>query len=405
MNLIVLSIPVFFGLIALEVVWDQWKGLGLYRLGDTMANIGCGIMDQSSGLFAKVITVGAYTAVFHWSAPFRSWNLAGEPAVWVVAFLLTDLAYYWAHRLSHEVNLLWIGHSIHHQSEDYNLGVALRQSVLQKVLVMWVYWPLAALGFPPEMFLTSMAINLLYQFWIHTELIDKMGPLEWVMNTPSHHRVHHGRNPEYIDRNHAGVFIIWDRMFGTFQEELERPTYGVTRAANTFNPVAAQWKPVADLWRDLRSIQGWRDRLRYLFAPPGWYPDSLGGPQAAPAIAKHEAKFDPRPLRHVSWVLLFRFTLLLGVALLALDAAERIQPWALGAMLAWVFCALGATGELWNKGWGRGRLWFAVAVDATLVPVCAWAAGISGSLLYGCVLGALASLLASLWALSKSSKR
>ena len=124
---------------------------------------------------------------------------------------------------------------------------------------MWVYWPLAIVGFPPEIFLTSMATNLLYQFWIHTELIDRLGPLEWVLNTPSHHRVHHGRNPEYIDRNHAGVFIVWDRMFGTFQQELIKPTYGVTRPTESFNPVQAQWKPVVDLWTDVRSILGWRD--------------------------------------------------------------------------------------------------------------------------------------------------
>jgi len=129
-NLIVLSIPVFFGLILLEVVWDRWRGLGLYRLGDSLANIGCGIMDQSSGLFAKVITVGAYAAVFKAAAEWRSWEFSTGAIVWIAAFVLTDFAYYWAHRASHEVNVLWIGHAVHHQSEDYNIGVALRQSVL-----------------------------------------------------------------------------------------------------------------------------------------------------------------------------------------------------------------------------------------------------------------------------------
>lgn len=368
MNLIVLSIPVFFGLIALEVLWDRWRGLGLYRLGDTLANIGCGIMDQSSGLFSKVLTVGAYTAVFHATASWRGWELSGHPAIWLGAFVLTDFAYYWAHRLSHEVNLLWIGHSVHHQSEDYNLGVALRQSVLQKVLLMWVYWPLAMLGFPPEMFLTSMAINLLYQFWIHTELIDRMGPLEWVLNTPSHHRVHHGRNPEYIDRNHAGVFILWDRMFGTFQEEIVKPTYGVTRPTDSFNPVLAQWKPVADLWADLQRIPGLLDKLRFLFAPPGWYPASVGGPQDVPAITGQEVKFDPKPDTSVAVVLLYRWVLLLAVALGALQAAKTVTAIELGLLLGWVFAALAATGELWNNGWGRGRMVFALLVDVAFIP-------------------------------------
>ncbi|MGB1074279.1 MAG: sterol desaturase family protein, partial [Flavobacteriales bacterium] len=256
-------------------------------------------------------------------------------------------------------------------------GVALRQSVLQKVLLMWVYWPLAMLGFPPEMFLTSMAINLLYQFWIHTELIDRMGPLEWVLNTPSHHRVHHGRNPEYIDRNHAGVFIIWDRMFGTFQEEIVKPTYGVTRPTDSFNPVLAQWKPVADLWADLQRIPGLLDKLRFLFAPPGWYPASVGGPQDAPAITGQEVKFDPRPNTSVALVLLYRWVLLLAVALGALQAAEAITALELGLLLGWVFAALAATGELWNNGWGRGRMAFALLVDAAFIPAAGCAFGLA----------------------------
>ena len=369
MNLVVFSIPIFFALIGLEVAWDQWKGRGLSRLGDSLANIGCGIKDQSSALFSKVLTVGAYTAVFLWAATWRPWEMSNHWAVWVGAFVLVDFAYYWAHRLSHEVNILWIGHQVHHQSEDYNLGVALRQSVLQKVLLMWVYWPLAIIGFPPEMFLTSMAINLLYQFWIHTELIDRLGPLEWALNTPSHHRVHHGRNPEYIDRNHAGVFIVWDRMFGTFQEEIVKPTYGVTRPTESFNPVQAQWKPVVDLWNDVRGIPGWRDRLRFLLAPPGWYPESAGGPQAAPAIVGPQFKFDPRPMPRLAGMLMGRWVMLLVVALLVLGAKDAITSIQLAAILAWVMAALAAVGELWNSPSDRFRLVFAWTVDASFVPV------------------------------------
>ncbi len=369
MNLIVLSIPIFFALIGLEVAWDQWKGRNVYRLGDTLANIGCGIMDQSSALFSKVLTVGAYTAVFFWAASWRPWELDGHWAIWVATFVLSDFAYYWAHRLSHEVNILWIGHQVHHQSEDYNLGVALRQSVLQKVLLMWVYWPLAILGFPPEMFLTSMAINLLYQFWIHTELIERLGPFEWVFNTPSHHRVHHGRNPEYIDRNHAGVFIVWDRIFGTFQKEIVQPTYGITRPTESFNPVRAQWKPVADLWKDLQSIPGWADKLRFLFAPPGWYPESIGGPQAAPKIVGPQTKFNPRPSSFMAGLLLGRWVMLLAVALLALAAEKTIPSWQLAMALAWVLVALAAVGELWDSRLDRVRLVIAWFADLCFIPV------------------------------------
>ena len=405
MNLIVLSIPIFFTLIGLEVAWDQLKGRGLYRLGDSLANIGCGIMDQSTGLFSKVLVVAAYTAMFHLTAAWRPWELQATPAVWVATFVLSDLAYYWAHRLSHGVNILWIGHVVHHQSEDYNLAVALRQSVLQKVLLMWVYWPLALAGFPPEIFLTCMAVNLLYQFWIHTELIDTLGPLEWVMNTPSHHRVHHGRNPEYIDRNHAGVFIVWDRMFGTFQKELVKPTYGITRPTDTFNPVHAQWKPVMDLWNDLKRIPNWRDRLRFLFAAPGWYPDSMGGRQAPPAISGLEEKYDPRPSNAVAALLIARWLLLLIVALLVLEAKDSLTPLQLASVLVWVFAALAAVGELWNNGWSKKRLALAWLVDVTFVPAAAAVGGKSPWIyaLWLCL--ALASAWTTWWALSASKRR
>tara|TARA_Y100000385_G_scaffold54271_1_gene51693 strand:+ start:882 stop:2135 length:1254 start_codon:yes stop_codon:yes gene_type:complete len=404
MNLVVLSIPIFFALIGLEVAWDQWRGRGLYRLGDSLANIGCGIMDQSSGLFLKVLTVGAYTAVFFSFTAWRPWELSGHWAVWVVAFVLSDFAYYWAHRLSHEVNILWIGHQVHHQSEDYNLGVALRQSVLQKVLLMWVYWPLAIIGFPPEMFLTSMAINLLYQFWIHTELIDRLGPLEWVLNTPSHHRVHHGRNPEYIDRNHAGVFIVWDRMFGTFQQELIKPTYGVTRPTESFNPVQAQWKPVVDLWTDVRSISGWRDRLRFLLAPPGWYPESAGGIQAAPAIVGPQFKFDPRPTPRLVVMLMGRWLMLLAVALLVLEAEDAITSIELAAILVWVIAALAAVGELWSNATDRMRLVFAWTVDASFVPVMGTLVASPTRLNVLWFALALLSAMWTYWAVSTSSR-
>ncbi len=270
---------------------------------------------------------------------------------------------------------------------------------------MWVYWPLALAGFPPEIFLTCMAVNLLYQFWIHTELIDTLGPLEWVMNTPSHHRVHHGRNPEYIDRNHAGVFIVWDRMFGTFQKELVKPTYGITRPTETFNPVHAQWKPVVDLWNDLKRIPNWRDKLRFLFATPGWYPDSLGGPQAPPAISGQEKKYDPRPSKAVAALLIARWLLLLVVALLVLEAKDNLTSLQLASVLVWVCAALAAVGELWNKGWDRHRIALAWMVDLTFVPAAALVGGES-PLSYALWSGlALASAWTTWWALSASKRR
>lgn len=297
MDVVILSIPIFFVLIGLEVGYDVYQNKkgqgGKYRLNDAFTNISCGIVDQLTGLFSKLFTVGAYVLAFELLGSYRLWEWSGLWWHWVIAFIAIDLAYYWSHRVSHQVNLFWVGHVVHHQSEDYNLSVALRQGAFQKMLMFWVYLPLAAIGLPAEMFAVCMGFNLLYQFWIHTEYIKTMGPLEWVLNTPSHHRVHHGRNPKYIDKNHAGVLIIWDRMFGTFQKEEETPTYGITRPTNTFNPVMAHAQPFIRLFRDVRSVPGIGDKLRFLFNSPGWYPASMGGPQAPPEIdapKKYELK-------------------------------------------------------------------------------------------------------------------
>jgi sterol desaturase/sphingolipid hydroxylase (fatty acid hydroxylase superfamily) len=289
-DLIVLSIPIFFLLIGLEVVYDRIKNKKLYRLNDAFANISCGITEQVSGVFAKVFTIAAYDLVF---VNFHLFEIPNNWMWWIIAFIGVDFFYYWAHRSSHEINLFWAGHVVHHQSEEYNLSVALRQSAMQKVYTFYFYLPMAFIGFKTEWFLLISAINLLYQFWIHTEAVGKMGPLEWVMNTPSHHRVHHGRNPKYIDKNHAGTFIIWDRMFGTFQEEEERPTYGITTPLNTFNPVFAQVAHYKNIWQDLKQCPGFINKLKVLFYKPGWLPNEVGGYRNPPEVIKSEyAKYD-----------------------------------------------------------------------------------------------------------------
>ncbi len=284
LNPIILSIPIFFLLIGLEVGYGFVKNRKLYRLNDALTNISCGIVEQLTGVFAKVFTVAAYHFIY---THFAIFELA-DTWYWIVlAFIGTDFMYYWAHRKSHEVNLFWLGHVVHHQSEDYNLSVALRQSTFQKMFTFYFYFPLAFIGFKTEWFLLASAVNLLYQFWIHTEVIGKMPAwYSYIFNTPSHHRVHHGRNPEYIDKNHAGSLIIWDRMFGTFTAEKEKPTYGITTPVNTWNPVTANLRPFAELYRELKRIPGFWNKVRFTFAPPGWYPKELGGYKPAPPLEK-----------------------------------------------------------------------------------------------------------------------
>ena len=266
MNPIVLSIPIFFLLIGIEWAWSWYKKKQVYRLGDAFANIGCGVVEQLTGLFVKVFTIALYSYVYH---EFRLFTL---PTTWpwlILLFIGIDFAYYWAHRMSHEVNLFWIGHVVHHQSEDYNLSVALRQGALQKVFTSPFFLPLAVLGFSDEWFLFLSAFNTLYQFWIHTEWIDKLPAwFEWLFNTPSHHRVHHGRNAQYIDKNHGGTLIIWDRLFGTFALEEEKVQYGVTLPVRSWNPLWAHWLPVRDLFLQVKAASG--EFHHALFRSPTW---------------------------------------------------------------------------------------------------------------------------------------
>jgi alkylglycerol monooxygenase len=238
LNPIVLSIPIFFILIGIELVVERFSHRKLYRLPDAIANLSCGITSQLSGLFMRILAIGIYEIVY---ANFALFTLDRSWLYWLGLFLLTDFTYYWAHRMSHEINLFWGGHVVHHQSEEYNLSVALRQSSFQVVWTFAFSLPIALLGFNTVDFVLISAFNTLYQFWIHTETINKMGWFEYVFNTPSHHRVHHGRNPKYIDKNHAGSLIIWDKMFGTFQAEEERPTYGITKPINSWNAVWANF--------------------------------------------------------------------------------------------------------------------------------------------------------------------
>ncbi|MGC1240622.1 MAG: sterol desaturase family protein [Chryseosolibacter sp.] len=322
-NPIVLSIPVFFSLIGIELLVERFSHQKLYRLPDAIANISCGITSQLSGLFLRIFGIGVYQFLFERFAFFTLDNAAWW--YWVSLILLVDFAYYWAHRMSHEVNLFWGGHVVHHQSEEYNLSVALRQSSLQVVWTFAFNLPIALLGYHTLDFVLIAAFNTLYQFWIHTETIGKFPRwIELIFNTPSHHRVHHGRNPKYIDKNHAGSLIIWDRMFGTFQAEEERPTYGITKPINSWNAVWANMSHYAEMGKDLKRIPLWRDRIRYLFMKPGWLPDYLGGYQPAPEVDPVSyRKYDtPSPLSLNLYVLFQYILCLAGTALFLFNASE-----------------------------------------------------------------------------------
>lgn len=283
-NLIVLAIPAFIVLMAIEAIANAIMRRDLYDIKDSAASITMGLGSVAVGLVTKAMQLGLFSLVYR----FRIFNLGYQGWVWVLLFFGDEISYYCFHRASHECRLFWASHVVHHSSQRYNLSTALRQS-WTGTITGWIFWMwLPLVGFRPMMVLTMQAISLLYQFWIHTELVESIGPLELLLNTPSHHRVHHGSNARYIDRNHAGTLIIWDRLFGTFEPEDpgDRPRFGLTKNISTYNPVRIAFHEWADILHDVRQAPGWSNKLRYVFGRPGWRHDGPGQLQeaiAAPA--------------------------------------------------------------------------------------------------------------------------
>lgn len=281
LNPILLAVPFFMLFILIEWGWAKRVKRSLYHLADTLTNLQLGTGQILIATLVKPPQLLLYAAIQHLSLhhfPFLEWNF-NSPWSWIGGFLLVDFAYYLFHWMSHRVNFMWAAHAVHHQSEHYNLSVALRQSWLQQVYSGFFYLPLALTGLPVGPFFLMSSLNTLYQFWIHTQLIDRLGPLEWFLNTPAHHRVHHGVDDEYIDRNYAGVFIIWDRIFKTFIDEQFPPQYGVVKPLRSWNPGWANW----EVWRMIKlrwakahdflsphhitsRVVRWKEKSKFLFA-------------------------------------------------------------------------------------------------------------------------------------------
>jgi len=268
--LIAFAVPMFVGCILLEY-WlardrDDVRG---FELRDTAASLTMGIVNVG---IATVTKGGAYVVYFG-LYQLRLFDIPNVWWAWALLIPCEDCCYYWFHRVSHEVRLFWAAHENHHSSRHYNFSTALRQSWTTPLTGPIFWLPLALLGFEPLMVLTAQSISLVYQFFLHTELVDRLGPFEAVMNTPSHHRVHHGRNVRYLDRNYAGIFIVWDKMFGSFEPEGQPVDYGLTTNIRTFNPVRIAFHEWATMLRQARAAASVRDALGYLFGPPGWSPD------------------------------------------------------------------------------------------------------------------------------------
>jgi sterol desaturase/sphingolipid hydroxylase (fatty acid hydroxylase superfamily) len=270
--------PAFILLMVVEGLWlsrHREEGLVGYATKDTAASLTMGTVYSLIYMGWKLVEYGFYSVLYE-ATPLRMGN---GVLAWVLLFFAEDFCYYWFHRVHHESRFFWASHVVHHSSEHYNLSTALRQTWTP--MTHTFFWaPLALLGFHPALILTQHAFSLLYQFWIHTETVRTLGPLEGVLNTPSHHRVHHGANARYLDRNYAGILILWDRLFGTFQPEDERPIYGLTKNIHTYNPLRIAFHEYAAIVRDVLRPNPWRVRLGLAFRNPAWKPPEASVPAA-----------------------------------------------------------------------------------------------------------------------------
>lgn len=273
-NLIHYAIPFFIITVIIEVILTVKVKLEDYEFKDAATSITMGLGNVFIGLFTKGLIFGAFTFLYQYrifTIPFVWWS-------WIILLFAEDFAYYWNHRIAHESRLFWASHVVHHSSTKYNLSTALRQT-WSGSFYTFIFWaPLAIIGFHPLMILTQMSISLLYQYWIHTELINKLPKwFEAIFNTPSHHRVHHATNPQYLDRNHAGIFIIWDKLFGTFEPEVEKPVYGLVTNINTYNPIKVAFIEWYNMFTDVfKSKTTLGKKFLYFLKPPGWKHDGSG---------------------------------------------------------------------------------------------------------------------------------
>ncbi len=276
-NIILFAIPFFVLSMLVELYVTVKEGINTYEKKDAISSITMGLGNVFLGYFSKAVVLFSFLLIY------ENFRLFTIPVTWwsfILIFFADDIAYYWFHRISHECRLFWASHVVHHSSQHYNLSTALRQTWSGGfyTFIFWLWLPL--IGFHPAMIMLQMSISLLYQFWIHTETIDKMPKwFEVVFNTPSHHRVHHGKNPIYLDRNHAGILIIWDKFFGTFQPELkdEKVIYGLVKNINTYNPIKIAFIEWINMFRDVFSgKKSINSRLLYFIKPPGWKHDGSG---------------------------------------------------------------------------------------------------------------------------------
>ncbi|TGM57839.1 sterol desaturase family protein [Leptospira adleri] len=350
-SIIDLAVPFFVILIGIEVFYSYVSGGKVYRWNDTVADLSTGILFSLTGIIVTIVSLWIYEnfRIFcslqtlfgvpeiplgapvwrdhvgiHWD--FK--NLCG----WFFVFIAVDFVYYWFHRATHEINFLWACHVTHHSSEEFNLSVALRQSSFQRIFEYAFNLTIAFCGVPWQAFLLAHGVLKIYQFWVHTRLIGKLGLLEEILVTPSHHRVHHGRDPKYIDKNHGGILIFWDRIFGSFAREEEEPIYGLTKPVTTFDPVYTNLHVYEEIGDLMAKVRSWKDKILILLKAPGWRPASIGPSLLPTEIDRTRyAKFDPIVSKRgkILGVIEFFFWAILSLLALRFFKSGTVPVWKL----------------------------------------------------------------------------
>jgi len=323
MDLIALAVPFFILALLLELIVDRTRGSGLYRANDAINSLSAGTLSSTTGYFTK------FVELLVWGFVLENFALIDMPldwfdassrgiTLWITAVLAWDFCYYWAHRFGHEISILWAAHAVHHQSEEYNLSTALRQTSTGFLFGWIFYLPLFLIGFPLEILITVNAVSLIYQFWVHTQVVNRMGALDRILVTPSNHRVHHAQNQRYIDKNYGGILILWDRLFGTFEPESddEPVVFGVRKPLANWNPFRANLQVYQYLLFDAREATSWRDKLSIWFRRTGWRPADVESrfPKKKIDLANFE-KFDPAVPAPVARYVLGQFVVVIAAIL------------------------------------------------------------------------------------------
>ncbi|MDT8428288.1 MAG: sterol desaturase family protein [Pseudomonadales bacterium] len=409
MNLILYAIPGFLLLLAAEIALDRYRKTGYHRANDTLASLSTGLLSQTMSFATRFLSFMGYAVL--WTV-LPHGELTMTPLLWVIAFVFYDFCYYWSHRCQHMINILWGVHVVHHQSEEFNLSTALRQPFNGFWIGGFFYLPMLFVGFPPEVIVLVGSLNLIYQYWVHTRFITTLGWLEKILVTPMNHRVHHAINDAYIDRNFGGVFILWDRLLGTYQAELaEHPcVFGVRKPLHSWNPFFANFHVYWQLLQDAWHAEKWSDKFRLWFMPTGWRPaDVAARYPLLRCLPDNQQKYDalpPQPILAAAiavhlflmgftiWFLLqgesWSFSLALahflplGGGLWINSRILEQRRMAIGsAFVFWLFCA---ALPWWLEGWllNPASSSFLFLVLAVLMPAMAfWSARQQGWVVSG----------------------